>query len=125
MAVGGGVFVLDKLAETEGSGNGLLSMSSQDHGATWNKTYSTGQSSLCAPALVVLNNTLYLAFIASDGSNQLCIVSSQDGIHWFTKQETGQSSLCAPALVVLNNTLYLAFVASDGSNQLCIISSDT
>jgi hypothetical protein len=168
MAVGGGVFVLDKLLMSadqpragsstrwtgpqwiagqrskippalavsshgilhlvfvaDASGNGLLSMSSQDHGATWNKTYSTGQSSLCAPALVVLNTTLYLAFIASDGSNQICIVSSQDGIHWSTKQETGQSSLCAPALAVFNNTLYLAFVASDGSNQICIISSDT
>ena len=69
-------FQLKKLLGKKSSGNGLMSMSSQDNGATWNKMYSTGQSSLCAPALVVLNNTLYLAFIASDGSNQLCIISS-------------------------------------------------
>ncbi len=103
--------------------NSLVHISSQDSGATWSNVSHIGRSSVLAPALAILNNRLYLAFVANDGSNQLYVVSSQDGIQWTSKQEIGRSSVLAPTLTVLNNRLYLAFVASDGSNQLSIISS--
>ncbi len=106
-----------------GGSGGLLYTSSHNQGATWASAYYIGQSSQLAPALTILNNTLYLAFVANDGSNQLYVISSQDGIHWSGRQKVGQASLYAPALAVLNGKLYLAFVANDGSNQLSIISS--
>jgi serine/threonine protein kinase len=104
-------------------GSGLLYTSSTDNGNTWNNVYYTGQSSLLAPALAIVNNTLYMAFVVNDGSNQLCIVSSQDGINWTPQQGTGQTTSLAPTLAVLNNTLYMAFIANDSSDQLCIVSS--
>jgi hypothetical protein len=79
-------------------------------------------SSPLAPALAWFNETLYMAFIANDGSNGILVASSVNGTDWSSVISTGFKSANAPALAVANNILYLAFTSMDGTNGLQLAS---
>ena len=89
----------------------------------WSSGNSVNQLSQTAPALAVFNGTLFLAFVATDGTNNLYVCSSTDGVNWTGGEKVNQLSQKAPALAVFNGTLFLAFVATDGTNNLYVCSS--
>ena len=89
----------------------------------WTGGEKVNQLSQTAPALAVFNGTLFLAFVATDGTNNLYVCSSTDGVNWTGGEKVNQLSQKAPALAVFNGTLFLAFVATDGTNNLYVCSS--
>jgi hypothetical protein len=116
----------------DGSG-GLYITSSSDSinwsGGTFTKQYIATLSEeddpiKLLPTLAVYNNTLYMAYIAGDGSYTLMIASSSDGINWSTGTPVSNiKSSDTPSLAVFDNKLYVAFVANK-SNSLFIDSYD-
>jgi hypothetical protein len=51
-------------------------------------------------------STLWLTYVANNGSNDLIVTSSTDGIHWATdKYVTGLSSRTAPSLFIVTSQI--------------------
>ena len=83
-------------------------------------------SSVAAPALARLGNTLYMAVQAGSGGNAIYWTSStDDGASWvpWTALPTDITSVLPPSLAVVGNTLYLSYLG-DGNNEINIVSLD-
>jgi hypothetical protein len=111
-----------------------LYVTTSSDGITWSDGIFTNQRTLVrvgkrtvnmSATLAVYNNTLYMAYVASDGS-QLMIASSSDGTTWsdgipVPNIKTAEKT---PSLAVYNNKLYVAFIADGGSDIVFIASYD-
>ncbi|MCX5969099.1 MAG: FG-GAP-like repeat-containing protein, partial [Cyanobacteria bacterium] len=83
-------------------------------------------SSVAAPALARLGNTLYMAVQSGAGGNAIYWTSStDDGVSWvpWTALPSGITSVLPPSLAVVGNTLYLSYLG-DGNNEINIVSLD-
>jgi hypothetical protein len=80
------------------------------------------QQSKTAPALVSFEQSLYLAFVATDGSDDVYVCRSTDGQNWLDFERVGQQSKTAPAMASFGTNLYLAFVSTDGSDDIYVCS---
>jgi len=77
-----------------------------------------GESSAAAPALMVFNNRLYLAWTSTESTRRVSLMSSADGSTFTGKVILGESSAAAPALMVFNNQLYLAWTGIETATRL-------
>ena len=108
--------------------NGLLYISSPDHGISWSNYYAIpGQASDATPALTVSpDGTLHMVFVANNVDNGLLSISSADnGTTWNNYLPIPeQASKTTPALAATpNGTLHVVFVSNNVDNNLLYISS--
>jgi hypothetical protein len=92
---------------------------------TWKQnTPIRGQTSTQAPALVMFQNTLCLAYVDNNDNYKIKLIFSSDGVNWTNSLTIGDSSHSAPTLAVLNSTtLYLMYRADD-AGLYCTSSHD-
>lgn len=79
---------------------------------------SDGPFSASTPALVALNDTLYLVYIANDGTNRLYMTSSKDGIKWTSESPLNKVTPVTPALAAWKNNIVMVFTANNSRNDL-------
>jgi len=119
------------------SGQNVLVCSSED-GLVWEPLNGTEgansdihQASGSGPALAVLGDRLYVAFIANDSGQNVLVCSTKDGFAWEPLNgESGAnpdihqaSNGSAPSLAAFQGRLYVAFIANDSGKNVLVCSS--
>jgi len=95
-----------------------------DGGDIWDGPIPVGVSSKFAPALVVADDELVMAYVSNTPGNELMTLGTRDVSDWGRPRPiVGQSSKDSPALRVTENEILLAYVANNERNSLLTAAS--
>lgn len=108
-------------------------VSSTTDGINWSTQINTGQRSpvdptfYYSPAMTTFNGSLWIAYVADNGTNDIWICSSADGVTWNASDNygTGQAANnnTYPSLTVFANNLWLGYIATGVQTNVSVCAS--